>query len=181
MADLRQTRKNLRIAIGILILVDLAAIGVLFSPWVGSAVSRRVQQDQLWRELQIKTRQVEPLRGMDTKILLAHKEINDFYQERFPSQDYVISETLGKLATQNGVQMGAVKYKMDDELPIGLRPIEIEGDFSGGYLQLMKFINATERSRLFFLIDSVDFAGEPQQQGNVQVRLKLETYMRSGT
>lgn len=181
MADLRKARRNLKAVIGALVVVDIAAIVVLFSPWVGSSASRRMQQDSLWRELQTKTRQVEPLRGMDTKILLARKEINDFYSERFPAQDYVISEKLGKLAADNGVQMGAVKYKMDDEKRVGLRPVEIEGDFSGGYVQLMRFINATERSRLFFIIEGVDFSGGPQkQQGNVQVQLKLETYLKTG-
>ncbi len=180
MADLRTARHRLKFIIGVLLAVDIAAVAVLFSPWVGSSESRRIQEDQLWREIQVKTRQVAPLQGMDIKIQLAQKEIDDFYSERFPSQDYMISEALGKLATENGVQMGAVKYKMDDEHPVGLRPIEIVGDFSGGYVQLVKFINATERSRLFFVIDGVDFAGEPQQQGTVKVRLKLETYLKTG-
>jgi Tfp pilus assembly protein PilO len=181
MADLRATRRSLKIVIGVLLALDLAAVALLFSPWIGSSESRRIQQDQLWKELQAKTRQVAPLRGMDTKILLARKEINDFYNDRFPSQDYAISEALGKLAAENGVQMGAVKYKMDDAEPVGLRPVEIQGEFSGGYVQLMKFINATERNRLFFIIDGVDFSGgQEQQQGNVRVMLKLETYLKTG-
>ena len=35
------------------------------------ADARRQQLDSLWKDLQQKTRQVEPLRGMDKKIVLA--------------------------------------------------------------------------------------------------------------
>jgi type IV pilus assembly protein PilO len=60
---------------------------------------------------------------------------------------------------------------------VGLRPVEIEADFSGGYLQLVRFINALERDPLFFIIDSVQLGGE--QAGVVKLQLKLETYQKA--
>jgi type IV pilus assembly protein PilO len=41
----------------------------------------------------------------------------------------------------------------------------------------VKFINALERDKMFFLIDGVNLA---EQQGNVRLQLKLETYLRNG-
>jgi hypothetical protein len=41
----------------------------------------------------------------------------------------------------------------------------------------VKFINALERSKLFFLIDGVTLV---EQQGNVRLQLKVETYLRNG-
>jgi len=60
---------------------------------------------------------------------------------------------------------------------VGLRPLYIEADFSGGYLQLVRFVNAMERDKLFFLIDSVDLGGE--QNGVVKLQMKLETYLKA--
>ncbi len=48
---------------------------------------------------------------------------------------------------------------------------------SGSYLQEVKFINELERDKMFFLIDGVALG---EQQGNVRLQLKLETYLRSG-
>ena len=68
MPDLRQTRKNIKTALAVLLGVDVVAVVVLFSPLVGSTDSRRQELNQLWAELQTKTRQVEPLKNLDQKV-----------------------------------------------------------------------------------------------------------------
>jgi Tfp pilus assembly protein PilO len=178
MPDLRDTRGKLRIAVAALMLVDVAAVVVLFSPLVGSERSRREQLGQLWKELQAKTRQVEPLRGLDKKVTVARQQIDDFYRDRIPAKDSAISEDLGKLAAQSGVRIGQIKYKVKDAEPVGLRPVQIEADFSGDYLQLVRFINSLERAPLFFIVDSVDLGGE--QGGVVKLQMKLEAYLKTG-
>jgi hypothetical protein len=178
MPDLRETRKKLKLAIAAIVVADLAAIAVLLSPLVGSESARRLQLAQLWQELQQKTKQVEPLRGMDKKIVTAQEQIATFYKKRIPAQDSTISDNLGKLAAQNGVRIGGVKYKLDDATDVGVRPVEIEADLSGDYLHLVRFINALERSDVFFLVNKVDLAGE--QNGAVKLQIKMETYLRTG-
>ncbi|MGA8272985.1 MAG: hypothetical protein WB919_15590, partial [Candidatus Sulfotelmatobacter sp.] len=64
MPDLRQTRKNIKIALAVLVGVDVITVIVLLSPLVGSTQSRRAELNRLWSELQIKTRQVEPLTNL---------------------------------------------------------------------------------------------------------------------
>jgi hypothetical protein len=68
MPDLRQSRRKLKIVIGTMLAIDLIAVGVLFSPLVGSAESRNQQLTQLRIELLKKSREVAPLRGMPDKI-----------------------------------------------------------------------------------------------------------------
>jgi Tfp pilus assembly protein PilO len=176
--DLRETRQKLKIWFAILALVDVAAVALLFSPLVGSQKSRNEELNQLWKELQQKTRQVEPLRGLDKKVVLARQQIEEFYKDRLPGQESAISETLGKLAGQSGVRIGQIKYKANDPESVGLRQVQIEADLSGDYLQLVRFINSLERDQLFFIIDSVVLGGE--QQGTVKLQMKLETYLKSG-
>jgi Tfp pilus assembly protein PilO len=178
MAETREVRQKLRITIGALLAVDLAAVALLISPVVGSERSRREESTQLWKELQMKTRQVEPLRDMDKKILAARQQIDDFYKTRLPAQNSAISDGLGKLAAENGVKIGQIKYKEEkNTVAVGLQPMEIEADFSGDYLHLVRFINALERAPLFFLVNSVELGGE--QGGLVKLQLKLETYLKA--
>jgi Tfp pilus assembly protein PilO len=177
MADVRETRQKLKILIVALLLFDVVTAAVFFSPVVGSERSRKDELARLWKEQQQKTREVEPLRSIGDKIRTARLQIDDFYKTRLPGQDSAISEALGKLATQSGVKIGDVKYKIKDPEPVGLRPIEIEADFSGDYLQLARFMNAVERAPLFFIIDSIQLGGE--QAGVVRLQLKLETYLRT--
>jgi|SRR5689334_2311849 len=177
MAEYQDTRRKLQIGIGALVVLDVLLIGILLSPLVGSERSRKDQLDQLWRDLQVKTRQVEPLMNVDKKIILAKEQIDQFYKNRLPAQDSAISEELGKIAKQSGVTTGQIRYKWQDPEPVGLRPVEIEAEFSGDYLQLVRFINSVERNPLFFLIDSVQLGGE--EGGKVKLQMHLETYLRT--
>jgi type IV pilus assembly protein PilO len=178
MPDLGNTRRKVTFALAALGVVDVIAIVVFFSPLVGSQLARREQLNERWKELQQKTREVEPLRGLDKKIPVARKEIDDFYAQRLPSQDSAISENLGKVAAQTGVRIASVKYTMKDPEPGGVRRLEVEASLAGDYLSLVRFINALERNQLFFLVDSVALGGE--QGGVVKLQLKLETYLRTG-
>lgn len=114
---------------------------------------------------------------MDRKLVQASSDINNFYGQRIPSEYSAIVEELGKVASDTGVHFAGVKYD-DKEAPIeGLRKMNIEIALSGSYLQEVKFINELERDKMFFLIDGVALG---EQQGNVRLQLKLETYLRSG-
>lgn len=178
MPDLRDTRRKVKIALTTMALVDVAAVIVYFSPLVGSEGSRRAQLDTLWRELQQKTREVQPLIGLDKKIPVAHKQIDAFYKDRFPAADSAISDAIGKLAAQSGIKIGSVKYDMKDASVLGLQRVQIEADMAGDYLQLVRFINSLERSQMFFLVDSVQLGGE--QAGTVRLQMKMETYLKTG-
>ena len=177
MPDLGNAKRKLVITIVSLALVDLVAVGLLLSPVIGSERSRLGEMDRLWKELQVKTRQVEPLRGMDKKVVLAQKQLDEFYQQRLTSQDSTISTELGKVAAQSGVKITEVKYKAKDPESVGLRPMEIEANLSGDYLQLVRFINALERDQLFFIIDSVELGGE--QGGVVKLQMKMQTFLKA--
>jgi type IV pilus assembly protein PilO len=55
--------------------------------------------------------------------------------------------------------------------------MEIDADVSGDYVQLVRFINALERNRLFFIVDGLELGNE--QNGVVKLQIKAETYLRS--
>src|SRR5947207_15722022 len=133
MPEMRDTRQKVKVALVILLVVDVAAAALLYSPLVGSRPSRRDQLKALEIEMRLKTRAVEPLRGLPEKIVTAREQIDRFYKERLPGQESSVLETMGKLANQSGVKIGQVRYKLADDEQVGLRPLYIEAEFSGGY------------------------------------------------
>jgi type IV pilus assembly protein PilO len=178
MPDFRNSRRQLKIAIGAMLAVDVIAAAVLFSPLVGSQESRRMQIYQLRADLTKKTREVEPLRGMDDKIKRAKDQISGFYKNRFAAKDSELLDELGKLAAENGVRVQNAKYKEEEPESSGVIPVEIDEGVSGDYLQLVRFINTLERSKMFFTVDSVELAGETT--GPVRLQIKIHSYLRSG-
>jgi len=104
MADLRETRRKLKIAMITMAAIDVIAVIIMLSPLVGSGESRKQEMQQLQTELRQKTRQVEPLRGLDKKVVLASQEIDAFYRDRLPSRESTISEELGKLAGSTSLE-----------------------------------------------------------------------------
>ncbi len=178
MADLQDARRTLKIAIGVMLALDLAAAAVLFSPLVGSAESRRFQKNSLAAELTKKNRDIKPLIGMDKKVELAKKQIPQFYAERFAARDSDIAEELGKIASQNGVKIQQARYKQEDAETAGIIPVEIQGSFSGDYLQLVRFINSLERSKLFITVDGVDLGSEGA--GPVRLQVTMHSYLHTG-
>ena len=175
MDDLRLLRKRLMIVLIALIAIDLASLAVLVSP---AGHSREQEIRDLEAQLKIKTRQVEPLRGLDQKVVVAKDEIADFYTNRLPVAYSAIDDELGKLAIQNGTKIAQAKYHNEDVVGGGLRPVTIDALLSGDYLHVMRFINALERDRQFFIVDGVVLGDA--QGGTVKLQLKMQTYMRTG-
>jgi type IV pilus assembly protein PilO len=179
MPDLRQTRKNIKVALGVMAGLDLLALIVYISPLVGSAESRRQQINQLQAELTAKTKQVAPLKDLPQKVHLASQQIADFYKRRIPEQNSQIAAELGKLTAASGVTIEAVKYKPAEDRAGKLQLVEMEADLQGNYTSLARFINALERDEMFFIINSVTLGGEPQ--GAVKLQVKLEAYLKAGS
>jgi hypothetical protein len=177
MASIRETKKKLMPAVIALAILDLACVGYLFSPAGRTRQARQREYQALHQQLVAKQQEVLPTRGMDQKLKQASTDITGFYDGRFPAQYSAVSDELGKLAAGNSVSLSGVKYD-EKEAPIeGLRKLNMEITLSGGYLQEVKFINALERDKMFFLIDGITLG---EQQGNVRLQLKLETYLRAG-
>ena len=177
MASIREIRKKLMPVVIALVVLDLACVGYLLSPAGRSRQARQRDYYELRAQLTAKQQEVLPTRGMDQKLKQASKDINGFYDQRFPAQYSAVAEELGKVAADTGVHFAGVKYDEKDAPIEGLRKLNIEISLSGDYLQEVKFINELERDKMFFLIDGIALG---EQQGNVRLQLKLETYLRAG-
>ncbi len=176
MPDVNELRRRFRLALAVLLAISAAATAILLSP-IGNSSRRRQQELQRLRfELQAKTAEIAPLRGIDRKVVSAEREIAAFYRDRLPSSYASISEELGSVASENGVTLVTSHYKTEPSEVAGLQSVSIEAAITGDYPHVVKFINATERDKAFFLIDDVSLTR--QQGGVIQVQIRIQAFLR---
>jgi hypothetical protein len=171
---------NLHFAgVGLLLLLNVYLLVHMAVLWQTAASNdaRAVAQQQVT----LKTAQIaaQPLRGLDAKLEHATAESDKFYQQRLPARVSDVLAELGTLTHKQGVRLIRSQDTYVPALagsPGELTEMRIDAGLSGDYRPLVQFINALERDKLFFLIDSVTLTG--QQSGTVNLRLRLRTYLR---
>lgn len=175
MTNLRRLRRRFLIALVGMAVLDVAALAMLVSP-LGAASSSQQEFDVLRRQVQTKLRTVIPPDQVQQRVAEARKQIDGFYRERLPQRASDITAELGQLAAKNGVRLSEARYdELESDLP-GLRHLRIAAGLSGDYLSEVKFINALERSPLFFIVENVSLV--EQKGGAIQLQVTLETYLR---
>jgi Tfp pilus assembly protein PilO len=180
MADIRETRKRVMTALVVLIILDVAAVAILLSPIGAQRSERQTRLAQMQRDLQARTTEVAPLQGIDKKVEEAKQQVNDFFATRLPSRYSQIADELTKIAQENHVQFSTVRYGTEDtDLP-DTRRVVMDASLAGDYTQVVRFINALERSKMLFLVDGITLGEEQRGAGAVRLSIKLETYMKAG-
>ena len=180
MANLAQTRKRFRIVATVLGSVAVVAALVAFLPWRPSAQEKELELNEAKLEAKRLETEVGPLRDLPQKLVQARSDIRKFYQERFPDHFSAIPEALGKMASDTNVQLSDVKYETrtaEAQMP-GLQNVAMEAVLSGEYANVVRFMNALERSRTFFLIERVTLA-EEGKGGSVRLQISISSIMRT--
>jgi hypothetical protein len=182
--DLRDLRTQLLIVVGLLVLLDVAAIAVLLSPIRRGGEARQSRYRQLQLEKAATSQAAAATQGMEQKIASAAEQEAAFNRERFMGRYSEMSETLSRIAREAGVRVSDVKYgatsqdeRDKQKTPAGYEGLEILMQVHGSYTQNMRFINALERQKTLLLIDDVGFGGMKGDELTVSVH--LTTYLRS--
>lgn len=178
MNGIQGARRVLIVVAAILLLADAGAIALLLSPSGRGREALQERYQQVRQEYQAKMREAGPARDIDKRLVEARKQTEEFYKDRIPNRYSDISDTIGKLAADNHVQIANIKYDHKDSDIAGLQNIAITTQIKGNYNDQMRFINALERAKTFFVIDSVNLGGA--DNGSVQLEMKLETFKRGG-
>jgi hypothetical protein len=179
MKSVRDARRLLLIIAVVLLVIDAAAIAWLFSPRGRGTRAHENELRELETEYRAKIREIGPARDMDKRLTLARQQQVAFYNEHIPTRYSAISETLGKIAADNHVQVSAVRYEAKDTDVAGVQRVGINSLVTGPYASEMQFINSLERSKTFFVINSVSLGGA--EGGKVRLELHIETFLRSGS
>jgi hypothetical protein len=115
------------------------------------------------KQVQLKALDLEtvPLRGLDKRVA----------EPSYSS----IATRIGDLALKGPVRLSRVQYTQG---PPGsdFTEISMDAGITGGYPQIMRFVNGLERDQNFFVIRGMQLTG--QQGGMVNLRLKVSTWLR---
>ena len=176
MADLKQARKKFVSVSVVLAVISVCAVLYLVSPVGASNAELNSDLKQVSREVEIKEKQVAPLRGLPEKLVKTSADITGFYRTRLPQHQSDVSEELGKLASRGNVTLSDVKYEnFDTDIP-ELRAVVVDAQLSGEYSRIARFINAVERDKMFLMVDSLSL--DDQKVGAVRLQLKFGTCLR---
>jgi Tfp pilus assembly protein PilO len=178
MRDLQQIRKRVFIVLAILGVISIGLLGYLL--WPGASVSAQKEQaEALQQQYTALQHDVEPLNGIEGKLVQTRADVKDLQKDSIPSRASEISLRLEKISLAVGVQSEGVRYTVKnadkDDLP-GLQHLEIETSVTGEYPKLAHFINAIEQDKMLFVIDEVSLRS--QQSGVVTLQIKLHTFLK---
>lgn len=176
------TALNLHFAgIALLVLLDLYLIAHLIFLWQGLSSSNADAIDQQHVQLIAAQLAAQPLRGLDRKLVTSTEDANAFYSDRLPYADSQVAAEIGVLTHRAGVHWTHAQYAYNPALSgrDALNEVSVDASVSGEYRPIVQFINAVERDKMFFVINGINLTG--QQTGQVNLRIRLTTYLRPPT
>jgi Tfp pilus assembly protein PilO len=159
-----------------LLLVLAIGLGIRFGlDWVATNGSHSDALAGKQVELKAMDMETAPLRGLDKRVDDSRKKVAAFYSKRVPASYSLIADRIGELQVKNGVRLTRVQYSQG--LPgSDLTEISMDAGISGGYPEIMRFVNALERDPIFFVVRAMSLTG--QQGGTVNLRIRVSTWLR---
>ena len=171
-----------RAALGALLLANLVAAAFAFH-WLGAS-PEGLNQRLGSQRVRLKA---EQSRRDQSRVIAAHMEQakgegDTFLDTWITGRRHTYSTIIGEITAS----AKASGMKMLDASIAPLDPIEgsdnlelmtITVNFEGGYPQLMKLVNAVDRSKRLFIIESLQVAPQPRSD-QLTVSLKLNTVVR---
>ena len=138
--------------------------------------------------------QVELLRADVKRAKEIQKKIPDYvkafdrYEGELPlasKGNSVISEELSSFAKTTHVQLEDQRFRQKDVPGRDLQEIELDATVGGDYANIVRFLNALQRSKNTYIVDSLGLESETSTQGNaassptgLKVNLHLRTFFR---
>jgi len=118
------------------------------------------------------------IKNLPAKVTDAHQQAGKFLDARIAPNYSTIAAELGNLAAKQNVRLANAQYTPKAAIQ-GITQVQIDASLSGQYAPLMQFINGLERDKhhVFFIITALAFNG--QQGGLVNLRIRIDTYLRS--
>ncbi len=177
-----QQRKNLvRWILAVVLVADVVLVFVnLRTTPSAQARSAEIQQLEVQREL-LKAdvnRASEIRRGLPN----VQRQIDQFFADelRDASTGYSsVENDLNALARQSGLRTESVTFRQHEVTGRHVVEVEVNAAVAGDYPSLVKFINGLERSKNFYVLDSLSLASITGPSPTLRLNLRLRTYFRS--
>jgi hypothetical protein len=168
------------ITLALVLALDLSLAGYLWRASFQQPQALRAERDRL--ALQAKKLKADVDRGNQIRADLpqAGKDCDAFYQQSFldsPTGYSRIESDLGEIATKSGVKISGYTFKQKELPKRGVTEIQITTILDADYPAVIQFINGLERSKNFYLLDSLHLSSV--STGGIRLDLDLHTYFRT--
>ena len=177
-----QTRKKaIRWALAVLLVLD---VGLVMVNWRVSGADPKAMQ---WQKVALQKQRdllaADIRRGQEIQKRLPEvkQQCDQFFADEFreASSGYSSVEAdLGAVAKEAGLHTNGVTFRQREMGNRGMVEVEVTATVEGDYASLVRFINGLERSRNFYLLDSLSLASSTGAS-SLKLNLQLRTYFRS--
>jgi type IV pilus assembly protein PilO len=175
-----KSRKNaIRVIIGLILLADVLLVGVNWQlSSAPTAPSNEVRALRRRRDLlAADIRRVEAIRAELPGVQTETTSFMENVLRPTTAWSSTIVDDLGTLAKDSGLQITSTHFRQKAIDKRGVDEITISITMQGAYPSLVSFINALERSKSFYLLDSLSL--DSSSEGLLKLNLELRTYFRS--
>lgn len=164
----------------------LIVLGLLFHfaivrPARSTFEKKAAENQEVSKKLLAKRADVAKLDNIDSHLQNASKVEAATFEKRLPRVDDGFSNLIqffSDTASRIGVQKGRVNFKNNQRPDSGLLEVRINLPVEGGYTDIVKFINALERSDQLLIIDSIALQSGLENPNVGRLSLSLVTYMK---
>lgn len=174
----KRWKRTVRIAIGVLLAVDLLLVVVV---WRAGAApeSLRLDRDQLAAEHKVLSADVLTAAAVRSRLAEIDRECGQFFQKQFldVANGYsTVVADFNRISRQAGLAMSGVRFREQELEARRIAEVEAEAVIEGDYTSLVRFINGLERSPNFYLLKNLALASSTG--GRIRLNLGLKTYFR---
>ncbi len=167
--------------LGVLLLANLVAAVVAFKPFGGSPEDLRREQAELGRQLAQLQAHLTQTRALAAKAEQAREAGDHFLQQYTTDRRTTFSTIVAELeraAKDSGMKPKPASFTLEQvEGSETVYQMTITAAYEGTYPDLLKFVNALDKSPRFLIISSM--TASPQQSGNtLNVSFRLDTFVR---
>lgn len=157
----------LKIAAGVLVLLNAVALFFYFAPPGGSRHQLVLQENSILRDIQTHKVSTERLKTVSAKVQLGGEQTDQFAHKYFlPNRTAftVLMSELLRMSSAAGLREGQRTYSQEPiEGTDDLTLLTINANYQGSYTDLMKFLNEVDHSDQLLILDTL--TATPQQQG----------------
>jgi len=168
------------VALGILLLADVVLAVFLWQGARQDPVQLRAERDRMALQAKLLRADIERGEKIRSSIPQAGKECDTFYRQSFldAATGYSqIESDLTSIAAQAGVRTSGLSFRRTEIKDRGVTEISINTSVDADYPAVVRFVNGIERSKNFYLLDSLGLA--TAVTGGIKLDLQLHTYFRT--
>jgi type IV pilus assembly protein PilO len=170
-------------ALGVFLAADSAML-IYVCGWSTSAFFPHEELAAQLTRARLLRADVARARAIQTEMPATKADCERFEQSLPPARGFytTINSDLVDLGRKAGLEIGSLGFHNTDLSAHGVTEIAIEAKVTGNYQSVVRFINAMQKSKSYYILDSLslvkDGAGPVGAPGAVSVDLHLKSYFR---